>query len=65
MLKRIKDWLRKIFFKKKLRPNKNPKQVELVAGGFVKAPDQYCLNIKDFNTTDSNDTKKRKVEEHK
>ena len=64
MIKRIKSWLKKIFCKKKLKPNKNPKHVELVAGGFIKAPEQYCVNIKEFNT-DNNDTKKRKVEKHK
>lgn len=64
MIKRIKSWLKKIFCKKKLKPNKNPKQVELVAGGFTKAPEQYCVKIKEFNT-DNNDTKKRKVEKHK
>ena len=64
MIKRIKSWLKKIFCKKKLKPNKNPKHVELVAGGFIKAPEQYCVNIKEFNI-DDNDTKKRKVEKHK
>jgi hypothetical protein len=38
--------------------------VELVAGGFIKAPEQYCVKVKEFNT-DNNDTKKRKVEKHK
>lgn len=61
MIKKIKSWLNEIFLKKKLKPNKNPKYTELVAGGFIKAPDQYCVKIKDLN----NDTKKRKVEKHK
>ena len=61
MIKKIKSWLNEIFLKKKLKPNKNPKYTEMVAGGFIKAPDQYCVKIKEFN----NDTKKRKVEKHK
>ena len=64
MIKKIKSWLKKIFLKKKLKPNKNPKHVELVAGGFIKAPEQYCVKIKDFNKN-NDDTKKRKVEKHK
>ena len=62
MIKNIKSWLKKIFLKK-LKPNKNPKKTELVAGGFIKAPEQYCIKIKEFNK--NNDTKKRKVEKHK
>lgn len=49
MIKKIKSWLKKIFLKKKLKPNKNPKQTKLVAGGFIKAPEQYCVKIKEFN----------------
>ena len=49
MIKKIKSWLNEIFLKKKLKPNKNPKYTELVAGGFIKAPDQYCVKIKEFN----------------
>lgn len=64
MIKKIKSWLKKIFSKKKLKPNKHPKQTELVAGGFIKAPEQYCVKIKDFNKN-NNDTKKRKVGKHK
>ena len=64
MIKKIKSWLKKIFLKNKLKPNKNLKQTELVAGGFINAPEQYCVKIKEFNKN-NNDTKKRKVEKHK
>lgn len=64
MIKKIKSWLKKIFRRNKVKPIKNPKQTELIAGGFIKAPDQYCVKVKEFNTK-NNDTKKRKVEKHK
>lgn len=47
MIRRIKNWLIRIF-KKKLKSNNKPKQIELVAGGFIKAPDQYVVNYKEF-----------------
>lgn len=51
------NWLRRIWkkiFSRKPRPVKNPKQIELVAGGFVPAPDYMCVNVDDFETKDKN-----------
>ena len=44
--------------KKKLKPNRHPKQTELVAGGFINAPEQYCVKSDSFKKYD-NDIKKR------
>jgi hypothetical protein len=50
MIKKIKNWLKKIFRnRKKLKPNKNPKVTEIVAGGFIKAPEQYCVKVNELN----------------
>ena len=59
MIKNIKRWLKKIFSrKKKLKPNRHPKQTELIAGGFINAPEQYCVKSDSFKKH-GNDTKKR------
>ena len=46
LLRRI--W--KKIFRRKPKPVKNPKQIELVAGGFVPAPDYMCVKADDFET---------------
>lgn len=57
------NWLRRIWkkvFSRKQKPVKNPKQIELVAGGFVPAPEYMCINLDEFKDKDGKKKSKSK-----
>jgi hypothetical protein len=62
------SWLKRIlrrFFRKRVKPVKNPKHIELVGGGFVPAPDYMCVKMDMFENKNGKGKKvsnKRKVE---
>ena len=61
MIEKIKKWLKlifKVFRKHKQKTADNDKV--LVAGAFLKAPEQYCLTRKDFKKDASTERKMAK-----